>query len=94
MNRNFASFSFDPIWQTRLHWADKVVASLDDGAWDVADLVHLVQQLSVIVEEAAVDEVVAAIGSEGKDYHASDSATNHKTVADKHVNDPSYRYSQ
>ena len=42
-----------------VHWAHDVVASLDNCTRDVPDLVHIVQQLSIMVKEATVDKVVA-----------------------------------
>ena len=42
-----------------IHWADDIVASLDNCTRDVSDLVHIVQQLSIMVKEATVDKVMA-----------------------------------
>src|SRR5690348_10537144 len=42
-----------------LHGTDDVVAPLYDDARDVADAVHVVEELAVGAEESAVDEIMA-----------------------------------
>jgi hypothetical protein len=42
------------------HGADDVVAALDDDCRNFADAVHVVEQLTIATQEAAVDEIVAS----------------------------------